>query len=120
MPCRLSDDGPPAQNRRPHLSQVHQLRFLLAGALLVEGLRARGHDAELLDHHCDEVMTAELRCALQPKLPERSPRQEIRAYAAKVRRFCEPQGHQVSRAALTWSRGRMGNLLDRALPPPER
>ena len=87
---------------------------------LVDGLLARGHDAELLDHHCDEVMSAELRCALQPKLPERSPRQEIRAYAAKVRRFCEPQGHQVSRAALTWSRGRMGNLLDRAIPPPER
>ena len=56
---------------------------------LVEGLRALGHDAELLDHHCDEVMSAELRCALQPKLPERSPRQEIRAYAAKVRRFCD-------------------------------
>ncbi|HKH29317.1 MAG TPA: polysaccharide pyruvyl transferase family protein, partial [Sphingomicrobium sp.] len=56
---------------------------------LVEGLLARGHDAELLDHHCHEVMSAELRCALQPKLPERSPRHEIRAYAAKVRRFCE-------------------------------
>ena len=57
---------------------------------LVEGLRALGHDAELLDHHCDEVMSAELRCALQPKLPERSPRQEIRAYAAKVsQQFCD-------------------------------
>jgi hypothetical protein len=54
---------------------------------LVEGLRARGFDAELLDHHCACVERAELRCAFQPKLPERTPRQELRAYAEKTRRF---------------------------------
>ena len=54
---------------------------------LVEGLKARGLDAELLDHHCDDIERAELRCAFQPKLPERTPRRELRAYGAKTRRF---------------------------------
>lgn len=54
---------------------------------LVEGLRARGFDAELLDHHCDTVERAELRCAFQPKLPERTPRRELGYYAEKTRRF---------------------------------
>jgi hypothetical protein len=54
---------------------------------LVEGLRARGHDAELLDHDCDAVRSAEARCALQPKLPERTPRRELHDYALKTRKF---------------------------------
>jgi polysaccharide pyruvyl transferase WcaK-like protein len=56
---------------------------------LVEALRARGHDAELLDHDCRCVRRAEVRCALQPKLPQRTPRQELKTYAAKTRRFVE-------------------------------
>jgi len=56
---------------------------------LVEALRARGHDAELLDHDCRNIRQAEVRCALQPKLPQRTPRLELRAYGAKVRRFIE-------------------------------
>ena len=56
---------------------------------LVEALRAKGHDAELLDHDCSCVRRAEARCALQPKLPERTPRQELRNYAEKTRRFME-------------------------------
>ena len=56
---------------------------------LVEALRARGHDAELLDHDCRCVRRAEVRCALQPKLPERTPRHELKTYAAKTRRFVE-------------------------------
>lgn len=54
---------------------------------LAEGLRARGHDVELLDHDCRCVRRAEVRCALQPKLPERTPRHEVRRYAEKTRRF---------------------------------
>jgi hypothetical protein len=54
---------------------------------LVEGLRARGHDAELLDHDCSSVRLAEARCALQPELPHRTARQMLPRYAAKVRRF---------------------------------
>ena len=54
---------------------------------MVEALRARGHDAELLDHDCAEVRLAEARCALQPKLPERTPQGELRKYAQKARRF---------------------------------
>src|SRR4051794_11570546 len=56
---------------------------------LVEGLRARGHDAELLDHDCDRVRLAELRCALQPELPRRTPRRRLKPYSAKVRKFSE-------------------------------
>jgi polysaccharide pyruvyl transferase WcaK-like protein len=56
---------------------------------LVEALRARGHDAELLDHDCRCVRRAEVRCALQPKLPERTPARELKTYAEKTRRFVE-------------------------------
>jgi polysaccharide pyruvyl transferase len=56
---------------------------------LVEGLRAEGHDAELLDHHCECVTRAEIRCALQPRLPERASREERRGYSAKVREFAD-------------------------------
>lgn len=54
---------------------------------LAEGLRARGHEVEILDHDCSEVTRAELSCALQPRLPERTPAEELPAYKAKVRRF---------------------------------
>ena len=56
---------------------------------LVEGLRARGHDAELLDHDCHCIRSAEARCALQPKLPERTPPQELPRYRSKARRFVD-------------------------------
>lgn len=59
---------------------------------LVEGLRSRGHEAELLNHHCSCVQRAELRCAFQPRLPERASRMEMRGYAAKVRTFIEAIG----------------------------
>jgi hypothetical protein len=54
---------------------------------LVEGLRARGHDAELLDHDCKCIRRAELSCALQPELPQRTPRRFLKNYAAKTRKF---------------------------------
>ena len=54
---------------------------------LVEGLRARGLDAELLDHDCESVRLAEARCALQPKLPDRTPVRELPRYRAKAREF---------------------------------
>ena len=56
---------------------------------LVEGLRARGHDAVLLDHHSREVTWAEWRCAFQPTLPEPTLRSDFRHYAAKARRFLD-------------------------------
>jgi polysaccharide pyruvyl transferase len=56
---------------------------------LAEGLRARGYDAELLDHDCERVRRAEIRCALQPELPRRTPRPLLNSYAAKARRFDE-------------------------------
>lgn len=54
---------------------------------LIEGLRARGHDAVLLDHHSTEVSRAEWRCALQPLLPARVPRSDLPLYAAKARKL---------------------------------
>jgi hypothetical protein len=56
---------------------------------LVEGLRAEGHDAELLDHDDAQVRRAEWRCALQPQLPARTPRRDLPRYAAKARHFLE-------------------------------
>jgi hypothetical protein len=54
---------------------------------LVEGLRARGHHAELLDHECLEVERREWRCAFQPSLPERTPRSLFPQLKAKGRKF---------------------------------
>jgi hypothetical protein len=59
---------------------------------LVEGLRARGHDAELLDHDCKCIRRAELGCALQPELPRRTPRRFLSSYAAKTRKFVRAAG----------------------------
>ena len=56
---------------------------------LVEALRARGHEAELLDHDCRCVRRAEAKCALQPKLPERTPRRELPQYRSKTRKFID-------------------------------
>jgi polysaccharide pyruvyl transferase WcaK-like protein len=66
---------------------------------LVEGLRTRGFDAELLDHDCKCIRRAEVNCAFQPKLPQRTPRGELPAYGAKARRFVEA----VSRLPLSRS-----------------
>lgn len=54
---------------------------------LVEGLRALGHDAVLLDHDCAAANRAEWRCALAPSLPQRSPASDRRLYRSKVRAF---------------------------------
>jgi hypothetical protein len=54
---------------------------------LVEGLRKQGHDAVLLDHACAQVKRTEWRCAMQPLLPRRSSRDDIRLYAHKARLF---------------------------------
>jgi hypothetical protein len=56
---------------------------------LVEGLRASGMDAVLLDHHCNWVNRTEWRCAFQPLLPARVPRADLPLYGAKVRRFLD-------------------------------
>jgi hypothetical protein len=54
---------------------------------LVEGLRARGHAAALLDHRCPRIRSAELRSAFQPELPRRLDRRHHPALGAKVRAF---------------------------------
>src|SRR3954452_25081586 len=59
---------------------------------LVEGLRARGPDAELLDHECKSIRRGELSCPLQPELPRRTPGRLLRAYAAKARKFAGAVG----------------------------
>jgi hypothetical protein len=54
---------------------------------LAEGLSKRGYNVEILDHDCNGVRWAEARCALQPKLPERTGRHELRHYVEKARKF---------------------------------
>jgi len=54
---------------------------------LVEGLRARGLDAVLLDHRSARVNRAEWRCALAPHLPAPTRPGDRAAYARKARRF---------------------------------
>lgn len=56
---------------------------------LVEGLRGRGFDAEILDHHCDCVSWAEARTAFQPMLPRRSARADFHSYSVKARKFAD-------------------------------
>jgi len=58
---------------------------------LVQGLRDMGHDALLLDHRDRRIDLAEWRCALQPLLPVRSPAEDRRRHAAKVRAFASAQ-----------------------------
>lgn len=54
---------------------------------LVEGLRARGCDAVLLDHRSRRVDRAEWRCALSPHLPTPTPAAERGLYGRKARTF---------------------------------
>jgi hypothetical protein len=54
---------------------------------LVEGLRARGHDAVLLEHVSSRVNHAEWRCALQPVLPMPTPKSDHPLYGRKMRKF---------------------------------
>ncbi|HEY6916334.1 MAG TPA: polysaccharide pyruvyl transferase family protein [Allosphingosinicella sp.] len=54
---------------------------------LVQGLRARGHDAVLLDHDCPEINRVEWRCAFQPLLPHRTRRADFPLYARKARKL---------------------------------
>lgn len=54
---------------------------------LVEGVRALGHDAVLLDHDDPHIRREEWVNALGPQRPAHTPRHDMRRYAAKTRRF---------------------------------
>lgn len=54
---------------------------------LVEGLRALGHDARLMDHDDPRVVRREIDCLLQPTLPERSDPADLPLYKRKGRAF---------------------------------
>ncbi|RYG40500.1 polysaccharide pyruvyl transferase family protein, partial [bacterium] len=55
--------------------------------LLVEGLRAMGHQAELIDHDSPAMRTAERRLSLRPTLPTPVPREDVPRYKEKIRIF---------------------------------
>jgi hypothetical protein len=59
---------------------------------LLEGLRAGGHDAFLLDHISHAVDRQEWRCAFQPLLPARTSRRDFPLYRAKIRKFFRALG----------------------------
>lgn len=54
---------------------------------LLDGLRARGHDAVILDHRSRRVDHAEWRCALRPTLPTPVPATDRPRYRTKVDEF---------------------------------
>jgi len=54
---------------------------------LVEGLRARGHHAVLLDHESQRINLAEWKCAFRPLLPTAVPKADYPLYREKMRRF---------------------------------
>jgi len=54
---------------------------------LAEGLRARSHDAVILDHDSQEVNLAEWRCAFQPVLPTAVPKSDYPLYREKILKF---------------------------------
>lgn len=56
---------------------------------LVEGLRALGKNASLLDHRSGRVNRAEWRCALRPHRPAPTRQSDHPLYAAKMRRFLD-------------------------------
>ena len=56
---------------------------------LVEALRAKGHDAVLLDHYSKRVNIAEWKCAYQPVLPMSVPTTDYPLYRQKIERFFE-------------------------------
>lgn len=84
----------PARSSRPKIGILTFHRCFNYGSYwqarcLVEGLRAAGHDAELLDHDCRRARLAEERCLFQPTLPERTPPGDLPLYKAKGRKFIE-------------------------------
>ena len=56
---------------------------------LAEGLKMRGHNATILDHHSRRVNLAEWKCAFQPVLPQVVPASDQPLYRKKIRTFFE-------------------------------
>ncbi|MBC3539991.1 polysaccharide pyruvyl transferase family protein [Rufibacter sediminis] len=54
---------------------------------LTEGLQARGHQAEILDHDSRRVNLVEWKCAFQPVLPTPVPASDRPLYRQKIRKF---------------------------------
>ena len=54
---------------------------------LVSGLKARGYNATILDHHSSRVNLAEWRCAYQPTLPTPVPATDLPLYRKKIESF---------------------------------
>ena len=59
---------------------------------LVEALRARGFEAEILDFESRRATFSEWKCALAPTLPTPSPRADRALYRRKMCRFFEAFG----------------------------
>ena len=91
----MDEDHTPAGGIRPRGRKIGVLTFhrcfnygsYWQARCLVEGLRAAGHDAELLNHECRQVNRAEGRCLLHPGLPDRTRPSDLPLYKAKGRKF---------------------------------
>lgn len=60
---------------------------------LVAGLRQKGHEAYILDHHSKRVNRAEWKCGLQPVLPTPVPPGDMPLYREKIQRFFQVFEH---------------------------
>lgn len=54
---------------------------------LAEGLAARGHEVNILDHESGRVNFSEWKCAYQPTLPTVGPSSDMKLYGEKIRSF---------------------------------
>jgi hypothetical protein len=54
---------------------------------LVEGLRARGHHATIVDHHSWRMNLAEWTCGVRPVLPTAGPTRDYLLYGVKILKF---------------------------------
>jgi Polysaccharide pyruvyl transferase len=54
---------------------------------LVEGLRARGHEATIVDHHSWRIAMAEWKCGFRPVLPTIVPTRDYLLYGVKMLKF---------------------------------
>lgn len=86
----LGPEGSAADKRKIGVLTLH--RCINYGSYwqtraLVEGLRARGHDAVVLDHDSWPIKKSEWACGLRPRLPVSGSAGEAARYAVKIARF---------------------------------
>ena len=91
MPNSLPHFAPPARLKVGVLTFHRCINYgsYWQARCLAEGLQARGHQVEILDHDSARVNRVEWQCALQPTLPTAGPPADRPLYRQKVLKFWE-------------------------------